>query len=602
MSIGIPSSQPIPTTSSVGGAFQVAAQNALKAAEAKAKDLAVAMNITVIDRFGNLAAFERMDGAWIGSIDISMKKALCARSFDMPSATIGGLSQPGGSLYKIEVSNGGLITFGGGLPISSGGTVVGAIGVSGGSVAQDVEVAEAGKTAFEAAPPPAPPTISIEQARAVVKAGLAASLSDEAKAQNGDFGGCLMNIAVVDAGGKLMQFVRMDGAWLGSVDIAIKKAKTIAMFASVGKTGTIGSISQPGAELSNIEFSNAGLITFPGGVVIKDGDTVIGAVGVSGGSVEADQFVAEAAAAQKASDVHGADIAIGDNLKLAVKALGAGEEKARSLNAKMNISVSDAGGSLVAFTRMTDAWLGSADISVKKANMAVKFFMKSGAIGGLSDPSKPGESLYQIELSNGGLISFPGGTPVNDTDGKTVFGVGVSGSSVEDDQAVSDAAAAAMGTPQSEQALPVEKAYEIIAAAEAKAIAMGVNMDLCVVDATLDLVAFKRMNGAWRGSIDISQKKAKSAVMFGMNTEILGSISHAGQPLFGIEHSNNFAHRSDQISTNATFAGGEPGGLITFGGGACLKVGGKVVGGFGVSGSSVPDDMAVCQAGVAVCS
>jgi len=586
---------------SVGGAFQVAAQNALKAAEAKSKELGVTMNITIIDRFGNLAAFERMDGAWVGSIDISMKKALCSRSFDMASAAIGGLSQPGGSLYKIEVSNGGLITFGGGLPLTSGGTVVGAIGVSGGSVPQDVEVAEAGKAAFEAAPPPAPPTISIEQAKAVVEAGLAASLSDDAKAQNGAFGACLMNVAVVDAGGKLMQFARMDGAWLGSVDIAIKKAKTIAMFASVGKTGTIGSISQPGTELSNIEFSNAGLITFPGGVVIKDGETVIGAVGVSGGTVEADHFVAEAAGKAKAP-APGADLAVGNDLKLAMKALAVGEEKAKSLDTKMNISVTDAGGSLVAFTRMTDAWLGSADISIKKANMAVKFFMKSGVIGTLSDPSKPGESLYQIELSNGGLISFPGGTPVNDSTGKTVFGVGVSGSTVENDDIVSSAAAEAMGTPESPPVLTVEKAYEVIAAAEAKAKEMGVNMDLCVVDATLDLVAFKRMNGAWRGSIDIAQKKAKSSVMFGMNTEILGSISHAGQPLFCIEHSNNFIHRSNQISTNATFAGGEPGGLITFGGGACLKVGGKLVGGFGVSGSSVPDDIAVCLAGVAVCS
>ncbi|WAC03480.1 heme-binding protein [Lacinutrix neustonica] len=104
-----------------------------------------------------------------------------------------------------------------------------------------------------------------------------------------------MNIAVVDAGANLVAFVRMDGAWLGSLDIAIKKAKTARFFDM--NTGSIGELSQPGQPLFGIEHSNHGLITFPGGVPIKNaaGD-IIGAVGVSGSSVENDHAVAETGA------------------------------------------------------------------------------------------------------------------------------------------------------------------------------------------------------------------------------------------------------------------------------------------------------------------
>jgi len=104
-----------------------------------------------------------------------------------------------------------------------------------------------------------------------------------------------MNIAIVDAGANLLAFVRMDGAWLGSLDISIKKAKTARFFDM--NTGIIGELSQPGQPLFNIEHSNNGLITFPGGVPIKNAEgTIIGAIGVSGSSVENDHAVAEAGA------------------------------------------------------------------------------------------------------------------------------------------------------------------------------------------------------------------------------------------------------------------------------------------------------------------
>src|SRR5205814_9869347 len=98
----------------------------------------------VVDAGGNLKGFARMDGAWLGSIDISIKKAKTARYFDMPTGEIGKLSQPGQPLYQIEVSNGGLITFPGGIPIKSGDQIIGAIGSSGSTVDNDHAVSEAG--------------------------------------------------------------------------------------------------------------------------------------------------------------------------------------------------------------------------------------------------------------------------------------------------------------------------------------------------------------------------------------------------------------------------------------------------------------------------
>jgi len=118
------------------------------AAQQKAAEIDTLMNIAVVDAGGNLKAFARMDGAWLGSIDISMRKARTARFFDMNTGDIGALSQPGGPLYNIEVSNTGLITFPGGIPLKLNGEVVGGIGVSGSSVEDDHTVAEAGANAL----------------------------------------------------------------------------------------------------------------------------------------------------------------------------------------------------------------------------------------------------------------------------------------------------------------------------------------------------------------------------------------------------------------------------------------------------------------------
>src|SRR5690606_28998713 len=121
------------------------AEAIIAAARKQAKKLKTQMCIAVVDSGANLKAFERMDDAWVGSIDIAIKKAKTAVFFGMPTGEIGKLSQPGGPLYAIEHSNDGLITFPGGLPIvDEDGVLVGAVGVSGSSVENDHAVAEAG--------------------------------------------------------------------------------------------------------------------------------------------------------------------------------------------------------------------------------------------------------------------------------------------------------------------------------------------------------------------------------------------------------------------------------------------------------------------------
>lgn len=125
------------------------AESVASAAIEQANQIGVPMNIAIVDEGANLVSFHRMDNAWLGSVDISMKKAKTARFFDMNSGEIGKLSQPGGPLYNIEHSNGGLISFPGGVLLKDGsGKIIGAVGVSGGSVEQDHEVASAGASAF----------------------------------------------------------------------------------------------------------------------------------------------------------------------------------------------------------------------------------------------------------------------------------------------------------------------------------------------------------------------------------------------------------------------------------------------------------------------
>lgn len=128
-------------------------------------------------------------------------------------------------------------------------------------------------------------------------------------------------------------------------------------------------------------------------------------------------------------------------LAQAEKMISAAKEKATAIDTKMNIAIVDAGANLVAFARMDDAWLGSLDISIKKAKTARFFDMNTGIIGELS---QPGGSLYNIEHSNNGLITFPEGIPIKNASGEIIGAIGVSGSSVENDHTVADAGASAL--------------------------------------------------------------------------------------------------------------------------------------------------------------
>jgi uncharacterized protein GlcG (DUF336 family) len=125
------------------------ARHVIATAEAKAIEIGQPMNIAVVDGGGNLVSHVRMDGAWIGSIDISINKAFTARAFDISTAQLSENSQPGQQFYGIQNSNHGrVMIFVGGVPLRRSGSVVGAIGVSGGSGKQDQAVATAGAAAI----------------------------------------------------------------------------------------------------------------------------------------------------------------------------------------------------------------------------------------------------------------------------------------------------------------------------------------------------------------------------------------------------------------------------------------------------------------------
>jgi|SRR5450755_1571735 uncharacterized protein GlcG (DUF336 family) len=126
-----------------------AAEAVIADARQKAIEIGQPMNIAVVDAGARLVAFARMDGAILASIDIAQRKALTAMMLKMTTRDLAPLCQPGAPLYGLEVTNGGLVSFAGGIPLADGeGEPVGAVGVSGGTVEQDHEVAEAGVAAF----------------------------------------------------------------------------------------------------------------------------------------------------------------------------------------------------------------------------------------------------------------------------------------------------------------------------------------------------------------------------------------------------------------------------------------------------------------------
>jgi uncharacterized protein GlcG (DUF336 family) len=125
------------------------ARRIIAAATKKAEEIGQPMNIAVVDAGGNLLAFERMENAWLGSIDIAQKKAFTSRAFDITTKDLGENSQSGDQFFGIHASNNGkIMIFAGGVPLKLDGVVVGAVGISGGSGVQDHQVAEAGAAAL----------------------------------------------------------------------------------------------------------------------------------------------------------------------------------------------------------------------------------------------------------------------------------------------------------------------------------------------------------------------------------------------------------------------------------------------------------------------
>src|SRR3954469_11145490 len=120
------------------------ARRIIAAAERKATEIGIPYNIAVVDAGGGLVAHARMDGAWLGSVDIAINKAWTARAFDMSTEDLATITQSGEPGFGLNTTNGArVVIFGGGIPIRDQGVVIGAVGASGGSVDQDVTVARA---------------------------------------------------------------------------------------------------------------------------------------------------------------------------------------------------------------------------------------------------------------------------------------------------------------------------------------------------------------------------------------------------------------------------------------------------------------------------
>jgi uncharacterized protein GlcG (DUF336 family) len=125
------------------------ARQIIAAGEAKAEAIGVPYNIAVVDAGGDLIAHVRMDGAWLGSIDIAIHKAFTSRAFDMTTEDLSSMAQSGKPLFGIDSTNHDkIVIFGGGAPIKSGDVVIGAVGASGGTVTQDIDVVDSAVRAF----------------------------------------------------------------------------------------------------------------------------------------------------------------------------------------------------------------------------------------------------------------------------------------------------------------------------------------------------------------------------------------------------------------------------------------------------------------------
>ncbi len=138
-----------PTASQAAGLTLAAARAMIKAVTAEGRRVGVALSVAVVDSGGQLVAFERMDGADLVSIGLAQDKAWTALVNRMPTGDLAELVQPGAEFYGYEsIARGRTIVFAGGMPLQRNGVLVGGVGVSGGSVAEDQAAVDAAVAAF----------------------------------------------------------------------------------------------------------------------------------------------------------------------------------------------------------------------------------------------------------------------------------------------------------------------------------------------------------------------------------------------------------------------------------------------------------------------
>jgi uncharacterized protein GlcG (DUF336 family) len=125
------------------------ADRVLQASIKKARELGISVCIAILDAGGHLKSFHRMDGAWLGVIDVAIKKAKTAVLFEMETQVLDNYSKAGADAHGIEFTNDQLVTFAGGIPLRDDGQIIGSIGVSGGQVTQDYAVAQSGESAWK---------------------------------------------------------------------------------------------------------------------------------------------------------------------------------------------------------------------------------------------------------------------------------------------------------------------------------------------------------------------------------------------------------------------------------------------------------------------
>ncbi|OAA88590.1 GlcG/HbpS family heme-binding protein [Clostridium ljungdahlii] len=280
------------------------------AAETKAKEIKVPMYITIDDADANLISINRMAGTILASEKISQGKAYTAVALKMPTSKLTSLAQPGSSLYGIQ-NNSNIIIFGGGFPLLLNGEIIGSIGVSGGSVDQDMQVAQTGLKKYKEIAEGLKSNSVITQSEASknitgtkitdygINVELARKMAIAVEKKSAEIG-VPMWFSAVDKGGNLILEQRMDEALLASREISLNKAYTAATLKL--PTDEVSKLSQPGAPLFGVQ-SVSRMITFGGGYPLAYNGKVIGGVGVSGGSVDQDMQVAQAA-----MDVYNAEL------------------------------------------------------------------------------------------------------------------------------------------------------------------------------------------------------------------------------------------------------------------------------------------------------